>query len=720
VQYGDFAAWQRAWLRGEVLERQLAYWRRKLEGAPPLLELPADRPRPEVQTHSGAVERAYLPREAADRVLALARKEGSTLFMVLLAALDLVFARQSGQEDVVVGTPIAGRTRAETDRVVGLFLNSLALRVSLAGDPAFREVLRRVRETTLDAYAHQDVPFEAVLEEIHPERVLDRTPVFQVMLNLSNFAGAGAGEVDAAVPEAPSGFPGLRVSPVGGGGGDVLGAKFDLTLYASEGPGGIGLQLVYNPDLFDAARAGALLAQLGAVLEQAVEDPDRPVGRFVLADGRAPAGADRELRTAAGLPAGVGEPAEVWERRGGAWSATGERGRYRPDGSIEPLSAAPAPEPEARAKPDAADTDSGVMTETEREMLAIWREVLDTEVGLHDDFFDLGGHSLLGVKLLARVRKRLGATLRLAALFGNPTPALLAARVDYRGEDTGYQHLVPLSAEGVPDDAPALFCTHPAGGTVFRYSSLAAYLAPDWKVYGLQAAGVSDGREPLRSVDAMAERYVEEVRRAQPHGPYYLAGWSSGGVTAMEMAHRLRAAGEEVAMVGLFDSSTPDAERAIPDPVAIYLRFAVGFTSAEEQAMNELEAELRELPVDGRLERLASWLAVHSGEERVGELEGLRPIVEVFRASIGASRRHPLAPYPGRVALFCAEWGSGQGWEVSGLPDLWRPFVSGELEVRIVPGAHHTVLEEPYIRGLVMALREAMGTPVRQEAASAG
>ncbi|HYR09522.1 MAG TPA: amino acid adenylation domain-containing protein, partial [Longimicrobium sp.] len=235
IQYGDFSGWQRAWLQGEVLERQVAFWRRTLQGAPPLLALPADRPRPAVQTHSGAVERAFLPREIADGVLALARQEGATLFMVLLAALDLVLSRQSGQEDVVVGTPIAGRTRAETDRVVGLFLNSLALRVSLAGDPAFRELLRRVRDTTLDAYAHQDAPFEAVLEEIHPERAQDRTPVFQVMLNLANFAGAG--ELTAAA-DAPSGFAGLRVRGVDRG-ASALASKFDFTLYAGEGPDGI-------------------------------------------------------------------------------------------------------------------------------------------------------------------------------------------------------------------------------------------------------------------------------------------------------------------------------------------------------------------------------------------------------------------------------------------------------------------------------------------------
>ncbi|HEU0012159.1 MAG TPA: amino acid adenylation domain-containing protein, partial [Longimicrobium sp.] len=268
VQYADFAAWQRAWLQGEVLERQLAYWRGKLAGAPPLLELPTDRPRPAVQTHAGAAEGALLPRAVADRVLALANAEGATTFMVLLAALGVVLSRLAGQADVVVGTPIAGRTRRETEGLIGLFLNSLALRTDVSGDPDFRALLRRVRETTLDAYAHQDLPFERILEEIQPERSLAHSPVFQVMLNLMNF---GEGDAD---------FAGLEVLPAGPGGEPA--SKFDLTLYASERPDGLGLHLVYNPDLFSAERMREMLAQLSAVLEQAADDPARPVSRLSL------------------------------------------------------------------------------------------------------------------------------------------------------------------------------------------------------------------------------------------------------------------------------------------------------------------------------------------------------------------------------------------------------------------------------------------------------
>jgi amino acid adenylation domain-containing protein len=698
IQYGDFSVWQRAWLQGEVLERQVAFWRQTLEGAPSLLELPADRPRPAVQTHNGAVEGAFLPREVADGVLALARQEGATLFMVLLAALDLVLSRQSGQEDVVVGTPIAGRTRAETDRVVGLFLNSLALRVSLAGDPAFRDLLRRVRDTTLDAYAHQDAPFEAVLEEIQPERALDRTPVFQVMLNLANFAGAGE------VTEAPSGFGGLRVRGVDQGAG-VLGAKFDFTLYAGEGPEGIDLQLVYNTDLFDPTRMAALLAQFAAVLKQAVEDSSRPVSRFVLADGRAPSVADRELRTAAGLPAGVGEPGEVWERHDGRWAATGERGRYLPDGSITAVSSTPVPE--ARTEPGAQVPDAGAaLTETEREMLAIWEEVLGEPVELHDDFFELGGHSLLGVRLLALVKKRLGRTLALPVLFGASTPATLSARVDDTGEGLGFVHLVPMGGEA--GALPPIFLVHPAGGIIFKYADLARHLGDERPIYAIQATGVLDGAEPLRTVDLMAQHYLEEVLRVQPQGPYYLAGWSAGGVITVEMAHRLRAAGHEVALTGLLDTSPPNADKPVPDPVHLYRRLAAGLSSAEPAELDALEVEMRDLAIDDRLPYLARWLGAHGSASGVAELDGLRPVVEVFRANVTATRRHPLAPYPGRVTLFCAEMARGEGWEKADLPGLWKPFVSGELEVVIVPGSHVTMVNEPHVRDVAAAIQAAI------------
>ncbi len=268
VQYADFAVWQRAWLSGPTLEAQLAYWRERLAGAPAFLELPTDRPRPAAKGHRGGMRALRIGAAAAGELRAFGRREDATPFMTLLAAFSVLLARWSGQADVVVGIPIAGRTRRETEGLIGFFLNTLALRTDLSGDPTFREVLGRVRETTLGAYAHQDLPFERILEEIQPPRSLGHSPVFQVMLNLQNLSA-----------EAPAGLEGLRTERFGS---PAPAAKYDLTLYALESDGGIDLSLVYDADLFEDARAAEALAQLGTLLAAAVDDPEQRVSALPL------------------------------------------------------------------------------------------------------------------------------------------------------------------------------------------------------------------------------------------------------------------------------------------------------------------------------------------------------------------------------------------------------------------------------------------------------
>ena len=186
MQYGDVAVWQRDWLSGEVLDAQLGWWRERLAGAPPLLELPTDRPRSAAPAVEGGSVAFVLPEETAAALRALSRREGATLFMTLLAAWQVLLSRWSGQDDVAVGTPVAGRTRLETEGLIGFFVNTLVLRTDLSGEPSFRDLLGRVREATLGAYAHQDVPFEKLVEELAPERSLSHTPFFQAMLVLQN------------------------------------------------------------------------------------------------------------------------------------------------------------------------------------------------------------------------------------------------------------------------------------------------------------------------------------------------------------------------------------------------------------------------------------------------------------------------------------------------------------------------------------------------------
>ncbi|HLL48663.1 MAG TPA: condensation domain-containing protein, partial [Longimicrobiaceae bacterium] len=231
VQYADYAVWQRAWLRGDVLEAQIAYWRERFAGAPPLLEIPTDRPRAQGQSPRAASRGLVLSPALSKRLRALSRHEGTTLFMTLLASWQVLLGRYAGQEDVVVGSPIAGRNRRETEGLIGFFVNMLALRADLGGDPTWRELLDRVRETALGAYAHQDLPFERLVEELGVERSLTHPPVFQVTFALNRSGGRDERLVLGA----------LETEPFGGG---EAAAKFELDLTIVDAGGQLAAGLV--------------------------------------------------------------------------------------------------------------------------------------------------------------------------------------------------------------------------------------------------------------------------------------------------------------------------------------------------------------------------------------------------------------------------------------------------------------------------------------------
>jgi len=261
IQYPDFAVWQRKWLTGDVLEKQLSYWRRQLAGALSNLDLPIDKARPAVQSYRGAKQRLVLSQSLAERLKALSQQEGATLFMALLAIFQVLLARYAGQEDIVVGTGIAGRNRAETENLIGFFINALALRTDLSGNPTFRELLGRVREVTLGAYEHQDVPFEKLVEELQPERSLNRMPLFQVMFMMQN-APAQALEL-----------PGLKLSSLSFD--NEMPVRSDLDLYLWEELSGVvNGSLVYDADLFEASTIARMSERFQVLVESIVAHPD--------------------------------------------------------------------------------------------------------------------------------------------------------------------------------------------------------------------------------------------------------------------------------------------------------------------------------------------------------------------------------------------------------------------------------------------------------------
>ena len=267
IQYADFSIWQRSWLQGAEFDKQASYWKRQLASAPALLEFPTDHPRPAVLSHKGATQSAVLSRVLVDKLTALSQAEGVTLFMTMLAALQTLMARYSGQEDIVIGSPIAGRNTTEVEQLIGFFVNTLALRSDLSGNPTFRDLLVRVKQTTLDAYSHQDIPFEKLVEDLQPERSLSYQPVFQVLFALQN------------APQRSLELAGLQLQRLPLHQGT---SAFDMSWFATHVSDGIEIRVEYNTDLFEPSTIVRAIGHFNTLLEAIVLNPEQTIGELAI------------------------------------------------------------------------------------------------------------------------------------------------------------------------------------------------------------------------------------------------------------------------------------------------------------------------------------------------------------------------------------------------------------------------------------------------------
>jgi hypothetical protein len=259
IQYPDYAVWQRDVVQGEFFEEQINYWRQQLAGAPATLDLPTDKPRTALTTTKGGQVKFRVPAELTLSLKELSKQEHATLFMTLLAAFKVLLHRQTGQLDIVVGTPIAGRGHRELEGLIGAFINALALRVDLSGDPTFREIIRRVQATVLGAFAHQDMPFEKLIEELQPSRRTGQTPLFQVVFNYQQ-------------PFAPAGnLPDLKISFLEQ---KLEKAKYDLTLYIGEVRGELSGTVIYKTHLFEQSRIERIVEDFERILSETTANPD--------------------------------------------------------------------------------------------------------------------------------------------------------------------------------------------------------------------------------------------------------------------------------------------------------------------------------------------------------------------------------------------------------------------------------------------------------------
>jgi len=368
IQYGDFAVWQAEWLKNSSLQLQLGYWKRQLANLTQL-EIPTDRQRPPLQTHGGYIDSILLSRELTDALHEYSVRQGATMFMTSLAVLKVLLARYSGQNDICVGSLIAGRNQVETEPLIGLFVNPIVLRTDLSGNPEFGELVGRVRESVLGAMANQDVPFQQIVEEVRPKRDPSRHPIFQVnFIYQRDFVK-------------PLKFGGLTLTAIPS---KSPGSIYDLNFFMVERADGWRASCEYNTDLFDAATIRRMLQQFQALLEGVVTDASRRVSEFPLLTRE-------ERRRVFVLPP------------------------LRTDRN--------APTPGRTAVIGPSD-------DTERQLVKIWEKLLGVKnISITADFFELGGHSLMAARLLTQVGSTFGTRIFLPEFLQSPTIEFLAARV---------------------------------------------------------------------------------------------------------------------------------------------------------------------------------------------------------------------------------------------------------------------------------------------------
>ncbi|MEC4812714.1 MAG: amino acid adenylation domain-containing protein [Scytonema sp. PMC 1069.18] len=1160
IQYSDFAVWQRQWFSGQVENLQLNYWKQQLTDASPILQLPTDRPRPPVQTYRGARQYFLLPQNLSTSLRILSRQEGVTLFMSLLAAFQTLLYRYSGQEDILVGSPIAGRNRTEIEGIIGFFVNTLVIRTDMSGNPSFRELLKRVQGVAMSAYIHQDLPFEKLVEQLQPERSLSYNPLFQVMFVLQN------------TPKQSLELPGLILTPI-----DLewVTSKFDLTLFVEETPQELRCIWEYSTDLFDAAtiermsrhfqvlleglvvnpqqcicelplladaekqqilvewnntqieypdnqcihqlfeqqveqtpdavavvyedqqltyrelnvRANKLAHHLqtlgvepemlvGISMERSVEmvvgmlgilkaggayvplDPTYPKQRLCLMledaqpkllltqqhllerlphDGRKVVCIDSDWEAIAqknadnlpsllkasnlayviytsgstGQPKGVAVPHqaisrllfntnyinldksdriaqvsnvsfdaatfEIWgalvhgaqligftkdivlspdefttklqEQQistlflttallnhlayvvpkafknlrhllfggevadinsvkailnngspqrfihvygptecttfstwyliedvpeaattlpigrpitntqtyildrylqpvpigvigelyiGGPGLAigylnrpeltaqkfipnpfggldqgrlykTGDLVRYLPDGNIEfvgridnqvkirgfrielgeietllsqhpciqsavvivrqdtpgekrlvayvvpnqnqattlsdlrqflkpklpeymipvafvildvlPLTpngkvnrhALPAPE---QVGQELEQSFVAPRNHLEQQLKEIWEQVLNVKpISVQDNFFEIGGHSLLAVRLFAQIQEKFGQKLPFATLLSTDTIAALAEVLSPPQKissnqvlATSQQHkqdsflcLVPIQPHG---SKPPFFCIHPAGGDVLCYKGLAMHLGNEQPFYGLQSLGLDEQHPPLTRIEDMAALYIQEMQTIQPTGPYYLGGFSLGGVIAYEMAQQLCRQGQQVGLIAMLDSGVPGCLKRVPFSERIFIhinnffRFGLSY-------LNE------------KLHRWSKWSKLFLTEKYNWLLGKSQPSPEtesqIFIVNKQAWTKYSFPPYSGRITLFRIDPNSRDAQvALTGIqadPLLgWGNVITSGIDLHDIPGAHGNLLVEPHVQVLAQKLKQCLET----------
>jgi thioesterase domain-containing protein/acyl carrier protein len=636
-QFGDFVRWQRQRFQGPEFESHLGYWKQQLDSTTALEHLPTDFARPTRNTHTGARQTAVLSVAQADSLKVLSRQERVSLFMVLLAGFKCLLHRYSGHEEIGVGSCAANRPLVEVEGLIGRFGNSVLLRTSLSGNPTFCELLKRVREVSLTAWSHQELPFGMLLEEISRESGRKRNPPFQVMFNLQN------------APKDNWQLPGLSVdwSPL-----ETGTSKQDLIVWLKIEPT-LEITLEYSTQLFGFTSMNKLLADYQTILQTMVKNPKEQVNNI------------------------------------------------RISAKPEIVGAKPAPMI-VKGIVGAKDKAS-----VEARMIELWKTAFGLRsIDVTQNFFELGGDSLLAARLFDQIKKTFHRTLPLSVLLEAPTIQQLVQILCDQASCSS-SSLVLVQPHGT---RPPLFCVAGHGGEPFYCWELSRCLGPDQPLYGLRSQGHC-GEPVQHTVSEMAAHYVQVIRAVQRNGPYYLGGFCFGGMVAYEMARLLTAQGQDVALLALFNTPAPGSLQGWPlNPN--YLKRRILHELRKLRSCG-VRPKLRILGIkSARLARLAlgSYKAVLWDVFAKSSLPNTKPLTQgllsVSDANIAAAKAYHPGHYDGQLTLFSTQ-------EVSAYYAIdpregWLPFAAGGIEHHAVEGDNNSLFDAAFDMTLAEKLKRCI------------
>ena len=666
-RYSDFAQWQRECLSDELLGSANEFWRAQLRKPYEPLRLTLDHPRRNAGIIPASQVPIALPAELMDGLKGLAHNLAVTPFAAVLGSFQAFLGRCTGQEDVLTLVSVAARNQSEVRNIVGLVANVLPMRLDLSGSPGLNKVLERAGQVISAALTHQLLPLGAILENLPSSGANTTAPALQVLVIYNN----------APLPTLR--LHGATFTPSL----DLHNGttKFDLLLEVADSPQGVTGHLRYRSDVFEPATIQGLIRNWLLFIREGIAHPEQPIHSFALSF--APTRSHAE-----GLTHELADYTFPPTRTGSTNLPVGDsNGR-----------SAPTPP----------------RNEFERKLAGIWEKIFDIRpIGIHDNFFGLGGHSLVAVKLIAAIEKETGRKLRLRTIFKEPTIARLAQAMQDGEQTASASSIIEIQPKGTK---PPLFLVHGVGGGMFwGYSNLARELGLDQPVYAFKSRGM-DGLKEFTRIEEMAAQYVADLRQFQPTGPYHLGGYCFGGNVAYEMARQLTAQNQKVALLLLFNCWPNNSS---------YTRLTLTpafFVKAIWNFCLRLEHQIRcgaKKPRDffkwraaWASKRLKSFFTSRM-EDRlaVDDIVDLssRPQHErdLWRTHVQAWLQYQPQPYDGQIVLFRTR---GHPLVCSFDHQMgWGSFAAKGVLVRTLPGDHESILEEENVACTARELRLVLG-----------